>query len=93
LDANLAPAHARLAHVYKQQGKISQAIEMYNKSLEIWPAYGNAHYNVAILHDIYMQDPAKAVTHLRKYLELNESQDKDAEIWLKQLERQMGVEP
>ena len=85
-DAPSAAVLARMAYVYKKQGRIDQAIMMYEKSLQIDPNYANAHYNVSILYDLYMQEAEKALAHLTKYLELVGS-DKEAEIWVQLLER------
>jgi len=87
LNGKTAPLYARLAMVYKKRGKIDDSLKMYQRALEIAPDHANTHYNIAILYDIYLQDIARAIEHLERYIELGGQEDKGAKIWLKQLKR------
>ena len=87
LDDSIAPVYARLAYVYRIQGKIQEAVGAYEKSLEKNPQYASAHYNLALLYDLYLQEPEKALLHLKAYINITGAKEKDAETWLKQVEK------
>jgi tetratricopeptide (TPR) repeat protein len=52
-------------------GEYEQALEEYQKALEILPEDPDLHYNMAIVYDDHMDDKQKAVFHYQRYLELN----------------------
>jgi len=87
LNADLAAAHVRLAAVLKRQGKIEEALSSNKKAVEIDPLNTDAHYNLAIMYDLYYEDPVNASAHLASYLAQLEIEDKAATAWLKQLRR------
>ena len=89
INDTLLPAYVRLASMLRTQGRIPEALEMNKKALEINPDYANAHYNLAILYDIYLQEPENALRHLEAYLKIVKDEDKKDESWKKQLERKM----
>jgi len=85
-DANMAQAYNLLGYVDKKQGKISQAMDDYTKAIAKKPDYALAHFNLALLYDIYLQDIPNAVRHYKRYLELTGNQDKKTVEWVKELE-------
>jgi len=85
-DANLAQAYNLLGYIDKQQGKISQAMDDYSKAIAKKPDYALAHYNLALLYDIYLQDIPNAVKHYKRYLDLTGNQDQKTAEWVKELE-------
>lgn len=87
INVNFVAAHVRLAAVLKRQGKIQASLEFNKKAIEIDPRNTYAHYNLAILYDLYYEDPVNAYAHLTKYLAETEQDDKEAAVWLKQLRR------
>ncbi len=66
--------------------QVKSAEDYYKKAIKQDGNYSNAHYNLALLYDIYLQDTAKAITHYRRYLTLIENNDKITLSWLEQLE-------
>ena len=66
-------------------GNLLKATEHYQAALLNKPDYANAHYNLALLYDIFYQDIPKAVEHYRQYMELTKHQDKETALWLEQL--------
>ena len=66
---------------YKQQKK------HYKEAIENKNDYAIAHYNLALLYDIYFQDVAKAIPHYEKYMELINNEDKNTADWLEQIKR------
>ncbi len=65
-----------------QNGNIQVAEKYYKKAISISPTYALAHYNLALLYDIYFQDIEKAVHHYQQYLSNIEAKDKETEDWL-----------
>ena len=67
------------------QGNVKKAIEYYEAAILNKQDYANAHYNLALVYDIFYQDIPKAVEHYQRYTELTNHQDKETEVWLQQL--------
>jgi len=65
---------------------IKGAESYYLQALTSKKDYSNAHYNLALLYDIYLQDIKKAVVQYRHYLRLTNNEDKNTIRWVKQLE-------
>lgn len=72
-----------------RRGQVTQAEDYYKKALDAKDDYANAHYNIALLYDVYLQDIAKAVVHYRRYLELSDKPDQNTKDWLEQLENSL----
>lgn len=85
LDGKIAQAYNLRAQIYIQNGMIKNAENDYLKALELDENYTNAHYNIALLYDIYYQDIRKAITHYEKYLSLLERPDKATVDWINHL--------
>lgn len=67
------------------QGNVKKAMENYQAAVLNKPDYANAHYNLALVYDIFYQDIPKAVEHYQQYMELTQHQDKETGLWLEQL--------
>jgi len=68
-----------------QQGNIKQAEQLYKKAIEQKKDYAIAHYNLALLYDIYFQDFGLALPHYEKYLKLVDNPDKETLDWVEQI--------
>lgn len=67
--------------------KKHQAAEThYKRALALSPEFANAHYNIALLYDIYFQDIPNAYKHYQKYLSLVGDSDKETKEWVDQLQ-------
>lgn len=67
--------------------KKHQAAEThYKRALTLNPELANAHYNIALLYDIYFQDIPNAYKHYQKYLSLVGDSDKETKEWVDQLQ-------
>lgn len=91
LEKNSKQSHALnlLGEIAYEDGNAARAEEYYKKAIAIREDYANAHYNLALLYDIYFQDVAKAVKHYQRYMELTKYTDKDTANWLEQLENSL----
>ena len=82
-----AAAWHQLGILHREQGRFDASLEAYGKALELDADYALAHRNVGILYDLYLQQPALALDHYRRYLELNTEPDKQVSGWVLDLER------
>lgn len=91
LDKNpkMAQALNIAGFIEKRKGNINKAKNYYQKAITNKPDYALAHYNLALLYDVYLQEIAKAVIHYQRYLSLSEQQDKKTSIWVRELKRNL----
>ena len=73
------------AQILLQQGEIKKARDDYQQAIDLNPEYLNAHYNLALLYDIYLQEIALAIDHYTIYLSLLGEKDETIEEWLNHL--------
>ncbi len=71
--------------IAKQKGNITEAKGFYEKALVSKPDYAIAHYNLALLFDVYLQDISSALPHYQRYLALTGGNDKNTALWVKEL--------
>ena len=82
-------AYNHLAIIERQQGSFKQARDYYRKALEADPDYANAHLNIGILLDIYLQELPAALGHYQKYQQLTDNSNKDVDKWIVDIKRRM----
>jgi len=70
-----------------ENGDISEAEQAYIRALTVNGNYANAHYNVALIYDIFYQDLPSAIQHYRAYLTLSDFKDQLTLDWMQELER------
>jgi len=75
------------------RGNVIKAADDYRHAIALKEDYAIAHYNLALIHDIYFQDLKVAARHYKRYLELTNNQDKKTAEWVIELERQLSKEP
>jgi len=88
-NPNMPQAYNLLGYIEKQRGNILKAKEDFQRAIEGKPDYAIAHYNLALLDDIYLQDIPGAIQHYKRYLELTDNEDKDTINWVGELERSL----
>ena len=74
------------AQLYIKNGDIHKAKDDYLLAIETKPDYLLAHYNLALLYDIYLQEIELAVKHYKIYLSLINTPDEPTKEWLNHLE-------
>jgi tetratricopeptide (TPR) repeat protein len=84
-NPKLAQAYNLLGFIESKRTHISKAKDLYEKAIANKDDYALAHYNVALIYDIYLRDIPKAVEHYKRYLELTNFEDKRTADWLKEL--------
>jgi tetratricopeptide (TPR) repeat protein len=88
LAVNEADAETQnIAGLIAIEMKKHQAAENhFKRALTLKPDFANAHYNIALLYDIYFQDIPNAYSHYQKYLSLVGDSDKETKEWVDQLQ-------
>ena len=88
IDPGYAPALNQLGMVLRRQGKFDEAESAYLKAVAADPDYAFAHYNLAVLYDLYQQRLDLALTHYERYQVLV-GEDKQITRWIADLKRRI----
>lgn len=84
-------AYLRLAHLQRQQGKFLIAQNTYTEALKTWKDFPEAHLNIAVLYDLYLNHPIRAQRHLEAYQFLTGEEDLEVGEWLKEIKSRTGI--
>lgn len=82
----------QLGMVYRYQGRFLSARDAYAKALEIEPDYALAHYNAAVLFDLYLHQYDQALSHYQQYRSGAVDPDPRVDAWITDLERRVQAE-
>ncbi len=96
LSPEEAVYYNQLGILLRQSGRFKEARKAYGKAIALNPNYSNAHFNMAILFDIYLRDADKAQFHYLRYQSLLPAEDKLVTKWiidLKQRTQAAGKPP
>jgi len=85
-------AYLGLGEAQRRQGKYKIAQNTYEKALELWKDFPEAHLNLAVLYDVYLNLPAKAQAHYEAYLFLTGKKSGNANTWYKEVKSRTGIE-
>ncbi|MGH1439048.1 MAG: tetratricopeptide repeat protein [Cellvibrionaceae bacterium] len=84
-------AYLRLAKVKRMQGDFSKAKSTYADVLALWKDFPEAHLNLGILYDIYLNDDVKAQKHIEAYQFLTEGENTEVAQWLLEIQGRTGM--
>lgn len=84
-------AYIRLAKLQRLKGDFIGAQNTYAKALAIWPDFPEAHLNIGILYDIYLNHPILAQKHMEAYLYLTGDTDQQAITWVDEVRSRSGM--
>ncbi len=90
LNPEQAQAYHLRAQLHLQNGAIKLAKDDYLRALELKPNYPNAHYNLALLYDIFLQEIGLAIDHYKVYLSLLDKEDEKTQNWVKHLQNSLN---
>jgi tetratricopeptide (TPR) repeat protein len=88
VDPEYGPALNQLGMVLRRQGKFVEAESAYLKAVTADPDYALAHYNLAVLYDMYLQRLDSALVHYERYQVLT-GEDKQVTRWIADLKRRI----
>jgi len=84
----LFPKHPVASNEYglllRAAGRFAEARDVYETTLEKYPEYLPARKNLAILCDLYLNDPASALAQYEKYHEINPG-DELVKLWISEI--------
>lgn len=80
-------AHNAMGMVLREQGQFAEARQHYERALMLDPKYARAHFNLAVLGELYLQDLSLALSHFRAYQNLQKQPDENVANWIVDLER------
>ncbi|WP_226986436.1 tetratricopeptide repeat protein [Saccharophagus degradans] len=84
-------AWLRLAHALRVQGEFLKAQNVYAHALAEWKDCPEAHLNLAVLYDVYLNLPLRAQKHMEAYMFLTGGEDKKVANWLMEIQKRTGV--
>ncbi|MFL0802841.1 MAG: tetratricopeptide repeat protein [Agarilytica sp.] len=86
-------AYLKLAKTQRQLGNFIDAQNTYANALSVWPDFPEAHLNLGILYDIYLNHPLRAQKHMEAYVFLTEDENTQVSLWLREIQKRTGVAP
>ncbi len=93
VNAKNINAYIKLAKTQRQLGRFIDAQNTYADALMIWPDFPEAHLNLGILYDIYLNHPLRAQKHMEAYVFLTEDENAQVSLWLREIQKRTGVAP
>lgn len=88
-----AVAYNWLGILYRESGEYGRAEQAYQKAIAAQSDYAPAHFNLAILYDVYLNRPQAALDQYGEYLKLNKAEDLRVQAWMKALEPKVASAP
>jgi tetratricopeptide (TPR) repeat protein len=91
-NRNNVNAYIALALLQRNLGKFTAAQKAYLDVLAIWKDFPEAHLNLAILYDLYMNRPEYAQKHYEAYEFLTGGKDTNVHKWLVEIRQRTGIQ-
>lgn len=85
-----AAAWNELGLTLRAEGKFAAAKDAYLGAINADPTFAAAHRNLAVLLDLYLNDPAGALTEFESYRGLS-GEDKPVTTWIAELRQRTGI--
>lgn len=77
--------------VLRETGKFADARASYERALALDPLYAKAHFNLAVLADLYLHDLPLALSHYEKYQALQKKPDQAVNNWIADLRNRLNA--
>ena len=90
LDPGHAAANNQLGILLRNEGRFADAQAAYERALATDSDYGLAHYNLAVLLDVYLRREAEALEHYEIYQASLEQPNENVARWIVDLRRRLG---
>jgi tetratricopeptide (TPR) repeat protein len=85
-------AYMALGLIQRKQGYFSDAFQTYLNALSVWKDFPEAHLNLAILYDLYLNNPEAAQKHYEAYYFLTGEKDEKVQKWLVEVRHRTGID-
>lgn len=85
-------AYAGLALVQRLQGKYKHSQNTYAQALMVWKDFPEAHLNLAILYDIYLNQSLMAQKHMEAYQFLSHRKNDQVAQWQAEIQHRTGIQ-
>jgi tetratricopeptide (TPR) repeat protein len=92
INRNNVNAYVALGLLQRKQGYFSDAFDTYHDALAIWRDFPEAHLNLAILYDLYLNDAEEAQKHYEAYSFLTGEKDEKVQKWLVEVRHRTGIQ-
>jgi Flp pilus assembly protein TadD len=79
-----------LGLAYREAGRFADARAAYEQALAIDSGYGDARFNLAVLYDLYLQQPEQALINYELYRRAGGEGDAMLERWIAELRQQVS---
>ncbi|HWV16198.1 MAG TPA: tetratricopeptide repeat protein [Cellvibrio sp.] len=89
LNPNLAEVYNLSGLLAVEKGEYQAAEKNYLSAIALKKDYAAAHYNLALVYDVFYQDIAKAITQYEQYLALSGNTDKATISWVNELKAKL----
>jgi tetratricopeptide (TPR) repeat protein len=89
VNAQHAESWNQLGMLYRRSNRLEDAQQAYLEALKAAPDHVDAHWNLAILYDRFLPDPAQALAHYTRYQQLTQSTDPQLQQWITGLQEQL----
>lgn len=84
-------AYLRLAKVKRMQGDFAKAKSTYADVLKLWKDFPEAHLNLGVLYDVYLNDKVRAQKHIEAYQFLTGGNNIEVAEWLLEIQERTGM--
>ena len=91
VNENNVNAYIRLAKAERMLGNFAQAKNTYTAVLKVWKDFPEAHLNLGVLYDLYLNDNIKAQKHIEAYQFLTDGRNQDVAAWLLEIQSRTGM--
>ncbi|TQV82807.1 hypothetical protein [Aliikangiella coralliicola] len=85
VNSNNVNAYIKLAKMQRESGLFKHAQNTYAKALSKWSDFPEAHLNLSILYDVYLNQPEIAQKHMEAYQLLAKQKHAKVDSWLKDI--------
>ncbi|MEN8106528.1 MAG: tetratricopeptide repeat protein [Pseudomonadota bacterium] len=92
VNRNNVNAYIALGLVQRRQGYFSDAQHTYLDALRVWRDFPEAHLNLAVLYDLYLNKAEAAQKHYEAYYFLTGEKDEKVHKWLVEVKHRTGID-
>ncbi len=91
VNAKNVNVYIKLAKLQREDGKFIVAQNTLTDALVMWRDFPEAHLNIGILYDVYLNHPLRAQKHMEAYVFLVEEPEPQAVTWLNEVKSRTGI--